>query len=130
MSSFTVALGIDVGDKRIGIARVHSVARLPEALTIVENNDQAVHIIREIATRELADLIVVGLPRNMNGEKTAQSKVCEDFASLLSAELGLKVILQDETLSSVEAASRLSKGQHLDAEAARVILEDFCREYN
>jgi len=73
------------------------------------------------------DLIVVGLPRNMSGEKTKQTLIVEDFVLKSLASLKTEHVFQDETLSTVEAESRMPKhAEHLkDAYAACVILDDF-----
>ncbi len=79
-----------------------------------------------------ADLLVVGRPRGLDGQTTAQTKKAEAFARRLAHKTGLPVELQDETLTTVEAERRLPKKADLktrkallDRIAAQIILEDF-----
>jgi putative Holliday junction resolvase len=127
MNSFTNALGLDVGDARIGVARINSIAQIAEPLIVLKNDDDFSNHLQELIQEYSADILVVGLPRNMSGEKTKQTKVVEDFVAERLADINIKTIFQDETLSTVAAEARMPKNvQHLqDAYAACVILEDF-----
>lgn len=128
-NNYTNALGLDIGDKRIGVARINSIARLPEPLVTLSNDGSFLVKLKRIIDEESIDLIVVGLPRNMDGQETAQSKTTKDFvAAVLKPNVKVPIIFQDETLSSVEAqnfpvATIKSKG--LDAIAAAEILRYF-----
>lgn len=126
MSKFTNALGLDVGDVRIGVARINSIAQIAEPLVVLKNDERFTAKLEELITEYSADLIVVGLPRNMSGEKTKQTTIVEHFAEA-NLKLGIPYIFQDETLSTVTAEARMpKKSDHLqDAYAACVILEDF-----
>jgi putative Holliday junction resolvase len=66
-------------------------------------------------------VIVVGLPRRLNGDETGQTGPAREIAASLARLTGLSVHLQDERLSSHEAESLL----RLDAAAAAVILQDY-----
>lgn len=137
MADFTEALGIDVGTKRIGLARVNSIARLPEPLTTVAMSDSAVDEIKTIATNYHSDIVVVGLPRNLSSEDTKQTEYCRLFADKLR-ELGIPVVLQDEALTSAHAESQIASGVYrknamgkpvtVDEVAATIILNDFIGE--
>ncbi len=123
-------LGLDVGTARIGIAVVSTVARLPRPVEVLARSDSVFEDIERIADREGARLVVVGVPRNLAGEETAQSREIRAFARLLEQKIALPVAFADETLSSVraEAAARADTklaGRHLDALAACYILEEF-----
>ncbi len=129
MNKFSNALGLDVGAKRIGVARVGSIARLPEPLGVLSNDEDFDRKLAEIIAEHGIDLIVVGMPRNMSGEKTAQSAEAEEFAANHLTSLAIKVLFQDETLSSVRADRLIKEGRYpadmQDALAACIILEDF-----
>ena len=122
-------LGLDIGEKRVGIARVNLIARLPEPLTTLTNDDSFDASFRQLVDEHQPDALVVGLPRNLQGEETAQSVFSREFSKKYLENLGLPVIFQDETLSSKEAESRLGtamvKKGDIDAMAAAVILEDY-----
>lgn len=83
--------------------------------------------------REGAQTLVVGYPRNQQGEATAQSAYVEAFADKL-ADIA-KVVFQDESLTSVLAESRLkSRGKpyvkgDIDKEAAAIILQDYLEQH-
>jgi putative Holliday junction resolvase len=128
MNTQTV-LGLDVGDARIGLARGNTIVRLPSPLETVSNDKDIVGKMQEIVKRENVDLLVVGIPRNLNGEETAQSQSIRDFANELSSSVGLTVQFVDETLSSKRAQEYLTdkKIQNVseDSIAACFILEEY-----
>ena len=122
-------LGLDVGEKRVGVARVNLIAKIPEPLATLSNDTDFNAKLAAIIQEHSPDAIVVGLPRNMSGEETAQSAYVRQFTNEHLMQYKLPVIFQDETLSSVEAENRLGaaaaqKGA-VDAVAASVILEDY-----
>jgi putative Holliday junction resolvase len=127
-------LGLDVGDRRIGVAvsdPTGSLARPVEIYTRRGSRVDVDHIV-DLAGEYEAVKVVVGLPKNMNGTEGPQAEKTRDFASALS-ERGLQVDLWDERLSTVEASRRLieqrRRGQRLrerlDSEAAAVILQTY-----
>lgn len=135
-------LSLDVGTKRIGVAFADTSVRIaiPRAMIPVDGNEFS-----EIAKQfrlEKADLIVSGLPRNNQGEETAQTQVVHNFIIALSdyfvkhEQKRPLIKFQDETLTSVAAEQFLTANTHefsrkdratgkLDSEAAAIILEDF-----
>ncbi len=134
---FNEALGVDVGTKRIGIARVSAIARLPEPVTTVSGGELAPDEIKTIADELGSDVVVVGLPRNLSGEDTEQTVYSREFADKLRG-LGLSVVLQDEALTSKQADELIAKGVYrknmhhgdvtTDEVAACLILFDFIGE--
>ena len=122
-------LGVDYGDKRVGVAIAHQVARLPRPLTTLANTEALLEDIAELVHKEQAKLVVVGLPRGMDGGYTAQTRSAEQFAADLAARLDVPVTLADETLTSVDAEAALGGGPHvkgdIDALAAVYILERY-----
>ena len=127
MNNFTNALGLDVGQARIGVARINTIAQISEPLIVLNNDPSFEDKLRGLVDEYSIDLIVVGLPRNMSGEKTAQSEYVETFAKELQDNITTPIVLQDETLSTVAASQRVTaKTKSMeDAYAAAVILEDF-----
>jgi putative holliday junction resolvase len=129
-------LGLDIGEKRVGVARIHRRVMIAEPLAVLQNDTSLVENIRKLVSTYGSQAVVVGLPRNMSGEKTAQSQYVENISAQLMREIELPFIFQDETLSTVAATERMkslskraAKRQKLgdDAYAAAVILEDYCR---
>ncbi len=126
-------LALDYGEKRVGVAICHTVARLPRPLTTLNNDDKLMSNIQQLITDEQAGLVVVGLPRGMDGGYTAQTQAAEGFADELRATLAVPVELADETLTSVDAEAYLGDVSHakgdIDAAAASLILERYLTDH-
>ena len=121
-------LGLDIGDARIGLAVMHSVARLPRPIETIPNDMEAVETLKAIIKREDIKLLVCGIPRNLSGEETEQSKKIREKATFLSDKLNLEVLFADESLSSVRADEyQVRHGYEVphDSLAACFILEEF-----
>lgn len=131
LSATSTILALDVGDRRVGLAITTAIARLPRPFATLVRGEHFWGQLKKIIADESVSMLVVGLPRNMQGEETAQSAVIRKFADELRAQTGLKPELQDETLTSRRAEAELSargkpfeKGD-IDALAATYILEDY-----
>lgn len=127
-------IALDVGERRIGVATADTGVRIAVPYDTIEVDGTEVQQIAEIVVRESVNTIVVGFPRNQQGEATAQSAYVESFASTLET-IG-KVVFQDESLTSVIAENRLkargrpyAKGD-IDKEAAAIILQDYLEQHN
>ena len=121
---------LDVGEKRIGVAVADAGIRIAVPFITVEVDGSEIQTISEIVIKEGASIIVVGYPRNQQGEATAQTKYVETFAERLN-DLDKKIVFQDESLTSVLAEQQLishkrpyTKGD-IDAQAAAIILQDY-----
>jgi putative Holliday junction resolvase len=132
-------LAFDLGRRRIGVAVSDTSATLARPLEVIEASgaaqiDRVVEALARTAGEEdgLA-LIVVGLPRRLDGTANEQTAAVLAFVEALKGRTALPIVLQDERLSSVEAESRLSvrdrdwrsRKKKLDAAAAAVILQDY-----
>ena len=95
MAEPKVFIGLDVGAKRIGVARGNDLAKLATPLTIVPVDGQEIEAISKIAASEEARDIVVGLPRGLDSQETAQTKTTREFARRLRP-LGLNLHWRDE----------------------------------
>ncbi len=126
-------LALDIGDKRIGVARASAVARLPEPVTTLINDASLQNKLTELIKQYDAELLVIGLPRGMSGQTTQQTHKVRQVMAELKRKLVIKVVWQDETLTSVQAEQELkNRGvrynkEAIDALAATLILEDFLR---
>lgn len=128
-------LALDVGDVRIGIAFAHHIARIASPLTTILNNDVVWDSISEIIDRESAGILVIGLPRNLSGEDTAQTEKVREFARIARQRYNIPIDLQDEALTSQKAEKELrarggqiEKGD-VDALSAVYILDDYLSEH-
>ncbi len=120
---------LDVGEKRIGVAVADTGIRIAIPLITLDVDGDEIRTIAELVRSEGADKIIVGYPRNQQGESTAQTAYVEEFAEQLKDIA--EVVFQDESLTSVMAEDRLrqqgkpySKGD-IDANAAAIILQDY-----
>lgn len=122
-------LALDFGGKRVGVAIAHTVARLPRPLTTIPNTETLLHDVRKLVDQENAGLVVVGLPRGMDGGYTAQTRAADNFAQELGKVLTVPVELADETLTSIDAEDLQTQQKHLDGDvdsiAASLILERY-----
>ena len=129
-------LGLDVGEKRIGVAKVDSETRIavPVGFVLVDGSEW--QEIAKLAELNNTSLFVLGLPRSNEGNETKQTLFVRQFAkNLLEKIPDAKIRFQDESLTSVEAESRLKKRKkkyekgEIDAEAATIILQDFVENF-
>ncbi|HEX3553616.1 MAG TPA: Holliday junction resolvase RuvX [Thermoanaerobaculia bacterium] len=128
------ALGIDFGEKRIGLAISDPAGRVAVPLATLErrNDRSAVRQIAEIARREGIERLVLGEPVGLDGRRGPAAERAERFGRKLAALTGLPVERVDEALTTVEAAARLRAAgvdprrqpERLDALAAQILLQD------
>lgn len=134
-------LGVDYGERRIGLALSDPIGVLASPWKTLPNVADVRSAARQIVTEAQRlrneepglDAIVVGLPRRLSGEPNAQTMRVRQLASRLSAEIDVRIVLQDERLTSREADELLARRErdwrrrkaHLDAFAAALILQDY-----
>ena len=127
-------LGIDLGSKRVGLAlsdKMNMIAS-PYRTLIVKNEQDLLDQLRLIIVEFKVKTIVLGLPLNMSGEDSAQTKKVREFKSVLSI-FNLPVKLEDERLSSISAKRSLvmqniktgHNKSEIDKRAAAIILQQF-----
>ena len=132
-------IGIDLGSKRVGLAlsdKMNMIAS-PYRTLIVKNEQDLLDQLRLIIVDLKVKTIVLGLPLNMNGEDSAQTKKVREFKSVLSI-FNLPVKLEDERLSSVSAKRSLvmqdiktgHNKSEIDKRAAAIILQQFLDKNN
>ena len=128
------ALGIDFGEKRIGVAISDPAGRVAVPLqTLARRNDRsALAQIAEIARREGVERLVLGEPLGSAGERGPAAERVRRFGTRLAAATALPLTFVDESLTSVEAAARLRAAgldprrhrERIDAVAAQILLQD------
>ena len=129
-------IGLDVGERRIGVAKVDSATRIavPVGFILVDGSEWKE--IAKIAELNNTKYFVLGLPRSNEGNETKQTLYVRAFSRTLAKMIpDAKIRFQDESLTSVEAEFRLKsrkkeyeKGE-IDAEAAAIILQDFIENF-
>ncbi len=129
------SLGLDIGEKRTGVAISDPQGRFALPLTVISHNgqDAALDDIVKLTREYDVEQIIVGLPYSLNGSLGLQASRLKSFARRLSSLAGLDVELWDERLSTVAADRLLAeagvkkarKKRHRDAIAAAVVLQGF-----
>jgi putative Holliday junction resolvase len=128
-------LGLDVGEKRIGVALSDPEGIIAVALTVIESRseDAAIDQIITLAHEHEVERIVVGLPRSLDGSLGPQAQKVRAFAGSLEGRTDLPVVTWDERFSTtaaermlVEAGTKRGKRKkHRDSVAAALILEGY-----
>jgi putative holliday junction resolvase len=117
-------LGIDYGEKRIGLAISDESQTLARELMIVSPKEFWQQIQDIISANEITK-IVLGWPLNMSGERTKKTEEVESFKLKLENQTGLPVETIDERLTSVMAASISGQKTNLDSLAAQILLQNY-----
>jgi putative Holliday junction resolvase len=131
-------LGLDIGDRWIGVALSDPGGILASPLTIIERTEdnQALAAIIEIINKQDVGQIVVGLPRSLDGTIGGQADKVKEFAQKLAEQVEIPLEYRDERLTTVMAqrlkrASGGKKGRgktRYDAQAAAIILQSYLDE--
>ncbi len=127
-------MAFDYGNSRIGVALKHAEESAVEPLLTLKNDEELWQTMEDLLNLHQPDLIVVGRPRNLEGEKTKQTELAEEFASKLSKLYNNKIELIDEALSTEQAKQRIPKSlasksrDVIDQYAACIILESYLQE--
>lgn len=127
-SGRATVLAFDVGSKRIGVAAARAGLKIASPLMTIPVDGDEIEAIGKLIQSEKANICVVGLPRNQSGSETPQSEFTKQFAGKIE-ELGVKIVFQDESLTSVRARDELASIDHnkgdVDKLAATYILQDY-----
>ena len=128
-------IGFDFGKKYIGVAVGQEITGSASPLGSIKANEGIPHwnSLASYLTEWQPDLIVVGLPLNMDGSEQQLTKDARKFGNRIAGRFGLKVEFQDERLTTADAKEQLfSRGgyknlkkDNIDAESARLIIESF-----
>jgi putative Holliday junction resolvase len=134
-------LGIDYGEKRIGLALSDATGLLASPWKTIANDANvgaaaqriALEVDALIAEADGLDAIVIGLPRRLSGDPNDQTPRVHTLAQLLGDRVSIAIALQDERLTSHAADELLAQRERdwrkrkrqLDAMAASVILQDY-----
>lgn len=130
-------LGLDLGSKTLGIAisdLTNCIASVYKTIFFADDDyDSLINPLREIIKKENIDTLVLGFPKNMNNTLGSRAMITLDFKEKLEKELGLKVILEDERLTSVISnnvlikadMSRKKRKKKVDGIAAVIILQGY-----
>jgi putative holliday junction resolvase len=124
-------LGLDLGDKRVGVALASEQTKLSSPLVTLDNDPRLTQKLKELIAEYSVETVVVGLPRTLSGQDSTQTAKVRQTIEQLTQDLKVQIVTQDEALSSVRAEEELrSRGKifakmDIDKLAAALILEDY-----
>jgi len=128
-------LGVDYGEKRVGLALSDPLGITAQNLEVIENrgDDALVRDLADRVKRHDARRVVLGLPRNMDGSAGPKARYVEALAQKLEAALGIPIIRIDERLTTRQAervlidadVSRAKRKKVVDKMAAALILQSY-----
>lgn len=127
------ALGLDMGDSRIGVALSDPMGIMASPLTIISrtNEEADIEAIIDIARQKEVGRIIIGLPLSMDGTVGRQAQKVKAFAAVLCEHTDIPLEFKDERLSTVLAkrivqhVRKTKKGTRYDAAAAALILQSY-----
>ena len=134
------SLGLDIGDRRIGVALSDPLGIMATPLEVFEHSDDAGDIshILQLTRHYGVEIIIVGLPQSMDGSLGIQAEKVQSFTEKLKVASPVPVGYRDERLTTVEAKRMMEeagakKSPHkkkiqYDAAAAAVILQSYLNE--
>ncbi len=130
------AIGLDLGEKRIGVAVSDKSGGIARPLTTLSGEQPTCEIIADIlnlAAQHEAQKIVIGMPTRLSGEAGPAAQKAAQFARALAAETSLQVTTWDERLTTALAEKamisanvrRQKRRQKIDKVAATLILQNY-----
>lgn len=126
-------LGVDLGDRWIGLALGDPTGTYARPLEVVARGDLFWKAIERLVAEEDVDRVVLGLPLNMDGSTGPRAKEALAFKAEIEKRSGLPVDTWDERLTTVQAEAALrssglsgrERAQRVDKVAAQIILQSY-----
>lgn len=128
-------MGVDYGDKRIGIALTDALCIISSPFEVYKNvgEEDALNHLNNIIKQYDVDDIAMGLPLNMDGTEGERALIHRDFGAKLEKLSGVKVNYVDERLTSAEAEDiliasgvrREKRKELIDKISAQIILQTY-----
>lgn len=128
-------LGLDHGTRRIGVALSDEMRLIAQPLEYIPSEPFAKFVERlgKILREQNVELIVIGLPRNMDGSYGPAAEKVREFVQALAAKINVPIKLWDERLTTVQAQRVLIQGgtrrqqrkQKVDQIAAAILLQSY-----
>ena len=132
-----IIMSVDLGKARTGIAVCDSGESFafPEQVITQYNTEMLVEKVASCAKKYSAQLIVVGLPKNMDGSSGWRAEECRETARKIGEKSEIETVLWDERCTTVSAHTALNytntrgkkRKEVVDAVAAVIILEDYLK---
>ena len=131
----TRSLGLDIGDRWIGVAMSDPQGILASPHTIIRRTDESsgINAILAIIDQNQVGAVVVGLPLSLKGSIGSQAEKVQGFVQELSAHTKIPIEYRDERLTTVEAQrlmrmTKKGRKDRDDAVAAALILQEYLDE--
>lgn len=131
-------LGMDLGTKKLGLAMSDATGMIsyPYKLIKFSNYEEAAKEVVDIVNKEKVEVLVLGLPKNMDNSMGFASERSLNFKSILEGLTDKEIVLIDERLSTVEAENMLIKDDVkrkkrknvIDELSAAIILDTYLRK--
>ena len=123
-------LGIDYGEKRIGISisMLNKKIAVPHSIIQYSNKENAIDEINEIVEKNKIKLVVLGIPKTLKNEIGFKAKEVLLFRDSLQKKINIDIELEDERLSTVQALKSInknSKNKYVDDSSAAIILNNY-----
>jgi putative holliday junction resolvase len=129
-------MGIDYGTRRIGISLSDPLQIIAQPFDTLSNDQHILQRICEIAEREFVELILVGMPFNLKGERGQKAQEVEEFIKHLSDATEIDILQWDERFTTTMAhqtmlemgtkrMERRSDKGRIDAMAASILLQSY-----
>lgn len=128
-------LSLDIGHVRTGVARAFIGVNIASPMQTISNTDNLAKAIQELVVSENAAALVVGLPRNLNGDDTMQTEYVRNQVDKIKPLVSIPIYFTDEALTSHKAEKELAdrkkpySKEDIDMLSATYILEDFLLEH-
>lgn len=133
-------MGIDYGRVRIGVALTDLLKTIASPYEVYKSVSRKadVEYFKKLIKEKEVELVVIGLPLNMDGTEGERVEKTRIFGEELKKEANIPVVYQDERLTSVEAENYLLSGNLrrekrkglIDKVSASIILEDYLNTKN
>ncbi|MBI4583606.1 MAG: Holliday junction resolvase RuvX [Planctomycetes bacterium] len=131
-------LAIDYGTRRFGLALSNPLASIALPLEVVEGEESLYSFLEDLLEEKEVELLVLGLPRNMNGSLGPKAKEVLKFKDRLAARIPRPIELWDERLTTVQAEQALRESglslkkrrEKVDKVAAQILLQSFLDSRN
>jgi putative holliday junction resolvase len=128
-------LGVDLGTKWVGLSIADWQVKIATGFNVIEYKGRVNFIekLRSIIAEEDIGLIVVGLPKNMDGSEGKKAKEAHELGDLIKNSLNVDMVLIDERLTTVQAIKELHAGEgkvgrsreNINMMAAILILQNY-----
>lgn len=118
-------LGIDYGDKRVGIALTDESGSMAFPKEILENDSQLINTITKIIKEEKVEAVVIGESHDFNGKENPIMKRINFFVERLTGQIQIPIYFEPEFMTSAEARRGQEGKKIVDSSAATIILQSY-----